>query len=648
MKIKLKENHSKPCIGIYFGNYHSDHPRQLLRYFHGLLSSEDVEVRFYLGTESSSFLTDYDLVGNSYDYQYASFYSLSRFDDLDLLIVSIGTIGIFQDWATTDEILGTLPDVPKIILEIENDMSDGIWLIADNHRGISECVDHLVDEHGLRNILFLAGPDCNFDGIQRLQGYRDSMKKHGLAVEDKMIGHGDYSENVDDVVEALLDANPGAEAIVSANDEMAYSIYRVCEKRGLEVGRDIAVMGFDDAEMSKFIVPPLSTCRQDYEVLSRHAYEKTMALIRGEEAFSEQLQAPLILRGSCGCAASEINKIESQNLDDRDEMLRAKRARVDFQHDVWKGILLMREMIPETADKKEFVSCIGRFFEAAGVRRSYITLFEDPRKIEKNGLPDCPDNMRLFLVQDSSGIHAYGQDDAPILGDGADKTIHDYVEPAFYITFLLYYEKYQYGSLSVEIDPSKIDFFYMISLELGTSFRHLHMTIERERYRAELQALARHDNLTGLYNRLGMAGTAAGYVKINKKRTLVAMMADLDHLKQINDSFGHSSGDTAIIKSASILRKAVGKNAPLGRTGGDEFMSIFAVNSEKDIEKVRKKIRDACAKYNERSDNPFYVEISVGFHSFRAEEYKDLSSVMEPADALLYEAKKNRRSSVLK
>ena len=77
-------------------------------------------------------------------------------------------------------------------------------------------------------------------------------------------------------------------------------------------------------------------------------------------------------------------------------------------------------------------------------------------------------------------------------------------------------------------------------------------------------------------------------------------------------------------------------------------MSIFAVNSEKDIEKVRKKIRDACAKYNEKSDNPFYVEISVGFHSFRAEEYKDLSSVMEPADALLYEAKKNRRSSVLK
>ena len=102
------------CI-IGIARKNSDHPRQLLRYFHGLLSSEDVEVRFYLGTESSSFLTDYDLVGNSYDYQYASFYSLSRFDDLDLLIVSIGTIGIFQDWATTDEILGTLPDVPRII-----------------------------------------------------------------------------------------------------------------------------------------------------------------------------------------------------------------------------------------------------------------------------------------------------------------------------------------------------------------------------------------------------------------------------------------------------------------------------------------------------------------------------------------------------
>ena len=648
MKIELKDHHRKPCIGIMFGNYHSDHPRRLLRHLYNLLSKEDVEVRFYLGTESSSFLTDFGVMSNSYDYQYASFYGMSRFDDLDLLIVSIGTLVIYQEWITTEGLIDSLPDVPMILLENEIDAPDSIWVIADNYGGICSCVEHLIKEHGLKDILFITGPDGNFESRERLRGYLETMNKYGLEVRDEMIGHGDFSENVDDIVEELLDANPGAEAIVSANDEMAFSIYRVCKKRGLVVGRDIAVTGFDDAEIAKYIDPPLTTCSQDYDSLSRRAYEKTMALLRGEEAVSERVKAPFILRASCGCDVSEGTEKETEDVDERNEMLRARKERSDFKQDVYKSTLLLREMVPETADMKEFLCSIGRFLASSDVKNSYVFLFDNPKKTEKGAAPDYSEGMRLFLQQKGSDIKAYGRDDAPMLSQTGESIIHDIITPGFYTSFLLYYEKYQYGLLSVEIDPSRIDFFYMLSLDLGTSFRHLHMSIEREHYRAELQALARHDNLTGLYNRLGMAGTAAGYVKVNKDRLLVAMMADLDHLKQINDTFGHSAGDTAIRKSASILRKAVGKLAPLGRTGGDEYMAIFAVNSEKDIERVEKKIHDACDKYNAKSDNPFYVEISVGFHVFRTGEFKDLSSVMEPADRNLYEAKKNRRPSVLK
>ena len=649
MKIKLKDDHQKPRIGIMFGNFHSDHPRRLLGNMYRLLSSEDVDVRFYLGTESSSFLTDFGVQSNTFDYQYASFYGMSRYDDLDLLVVSLGTLGIYQDWITSDEILATLPSVPKILLENEKDMPEVIWLIADNYRGISDCVDHLVLEHGMKKLLFITGPKGNFDSDERLRGYLESMERHGLKVEDEMVGRGDFSENVDEVVERLLDANPGAEAIVSANDEMAFAIYRVCEKRGLTVGKDIAVTGFDDAEMSRYVNPPLTTCRQDYEELSTRTVEKVLALLAGGEALSERVPAPFILRASCGCPVTDKTEKDVLDVDERNEMLRARRERVSFQHDVWKGALLMREMIPETADMKEFMGSIGRFLSSINVARSYMNLYDIPRETKRGEIAgQSGETVRLFLVQEGADIKAYGRDDAPILTSGDETAVNEMVQPGFYITFLLYYEKYQYGTMHVEIEPSRIDFFYVLSLELGTSFRHLQMAVERERYRAELQALARHDNLTGLYNRLGMAGNAAGFVEINKERILVAMMADLDHLKQINDTFGHSAGDTAICQSAHILRKAVGKLAPLGRTGGDEYMAIFAVNSEKDIEKTERRIHDACDKYNAKSDNPFYVEISVGFHTFRAADFKDLSSVMEPADRNLYEAKKNRRQSVIK
>ncbi len=648
MRIEKKDALRKPCIGIMFGNYHSDHPRQLLRLMHRLLSSENVDVRVYLGTESSSFLTDFGVQSNRYDYQYASFYSMGRFDDLDLLIVSIGTLSIYQDWITVDDLLATLPKVPTVLLETEKDMDNAIWIIADNYRGSCDCVEHLISVHGLKNILFITGPKDNFDSDERLRGYMDTMKKHGLSVKEGMIGHGDFSENIDEVVEFLLDTNPGAEAIVSANDEMAFSIYRVCEKRGLTVGKDIAVTGFDDAEMSQYINPPLTTCRQDYIAFSQSIVDKIMALLQGKDVSSERVRSPFVLRASCGCPIPVDSRKDVAESDDRNEMLKTKQERLSFRRDVWKGALLMREMIPETADMKEFMGSVGRFLASISVSRSYITLYEVPRKVRRGDTSEIKDPVRLFMVQEGADIKAYGMEDAPLLPDAGDSVIHDLVRPGFYVTFLLYYEKYQYGAMSVEIDPARVDFFYMLSLDLGTSFRHLQMAIERERYRAELQALARHDNLTGLFNRLGLAGTVAGYVSVNKDRLLAAMMADLDHLKQINDTFGHSAGDTAICQAATILRSAIGKHAPLGRTGGDEYMGIFAVRSEKDVERVERKIHEACDRYNEKSENPFLVEISVGFNVFRFEEFKDISSVMETADRNLYEAKKRRRDSVIR
>lgn len=648
MKIELKEGREKPRIGIMFGNYHSDHPRRLLRNMYDLLLPENVDVRFYLGTESSSFLTDFGVKGNRYDYQYASFYGMSRYDDLDLLIVSSGTLSIFQDWITTDELLDSLPKVPMILLENETDIDDRISIIPDNYGAIQETIEHLVNKHGLKKILYISGPNVNFESRKRLKGYLDTMKKLGIDMTGDMIAYGDFSENVDDEVEALLDANPDADAIVSANDEMAVAIYRICEKRGIKIGQDLAVTGFDDAEIAKYMDPPLTTCRQDYDLLSKCVIEKAVSLMRGGNASSEKVEAPFIIRASCGCRVSEEIEKDKLDVDERNEMLSAKKERLEFQRDVWKGNLLMRDMIPETADIKEFVRCVGNFLSLINVSRSYISLFENPRKTEPKTMSDFTDTVRLYLVQDGKDITAFGQDDAPVLTGSDTEETEKLIRPGFYVSFLLYYEKYQYGTLNVEIEPSRIDFFYLISLDLGSSFRHLHMSIERERYRAELQALARHDNLTGLYNRLGMAGNVAGYVKVNKDRLLVAMMADLDHLKQINDTFGHGAGDTAICKSAAILRKVVGKLAPLGRTGGDEFMAVFAVNSEKDIDKARRKIHDALEKYNAKSNNPFYVELSVGFHSFKANEFKDLSSVMEIADGNLYEAKKNRRESVIK
>jgi diguanylate cyclase (GGDEF)-like protein len=644
----MKNEGQKKRIGVMVGNYHSDHPRKLVRRIWELLTDEDVEARFYLGTESSSFLTDLIAKNSNFDYQYASLYSLSSFDDLDVLIVSRGTLSIYQSSISVDEVMENLPDIPIVILEDARPTRNGVYLIADNEKGEYRCTEHLIREHGLKKILFLTGPEGNCDSEERQKGYMDAMRDNHLKVEEKMIGHGDYSENVDGVVEALLDANPGAEAIVSANDEMCIAIYRVCAARGLVIGRDIAVTGFDNAEISEYMEPRLTTVEQDYNMLCVRAVDKALAILKGEKVESERVDAPFIRRESCGCSIDDPHDMDEIDPADRGEYIRARQAHMDFRQEVWIGALLMREMIMETADRKKYLKSLGMCLSYLKVDRSYIALMEKPRKVEDGKLPQLPDNMRLRLVQEGKKHKVYGDADAPRLKAGSPNDVFRDGKHGRFITFFLFYEKYQYGTLSVEIEPDRIDFFYMMSLEIGSSLRHFQMAVSQQRYKAELQALARHDNLTGLYNRLGMAGVAAGFVNTHEDRKLVAMMADLDHLKQINDTFGHSAGDFAICKAAEILRHAVGKSSPLGRTGGDEYMAIFAVESEDDIAGVEEEIKKACAEFNEVSEKPYYVEISVGCHIFRAAEYEELNSVMETADQILYEAKKKRRPSVIR
>lgn len=114
------------------------------------------------------------------------------------------------------------------------------------------------------------------------------MAKYHLPVNPKMIAQGDYSEFVDKQIEKLLDDNPDAQAIVFANDEMAFSGYRVCEKRGLKVGKDILITGFDDCERASGMEPPLTTIQQDGVLMGRMAVYDLVDKLDGKMSCPEE------------------------------------------------------------------------------------------------------------------------------------------------------------------------------------------------------------------------------------------------------------------------------------------------------------------------------------------------------------------------
>lgn len=99
-----------------------------------------------------------------------------------------------------------------------------------------------------------------------------------------MIAQGDYSEFVDRQVNQLLDDNPDAQAIVFANDEMAFTAYRVCEKRGLTVGQDILITGFDNCERASGMDPSLTTVQQDGVLMGKMAVYDLFDKLNGKRS----------------------------------------------------------------------------------------------------------------------------------------------------------------------------------------------------------------------------------------------------------------------------------------------------------------------------------------------------------------------------
>ena len=137
-------------------------------------------------------------------------------------------------------------------------------------------------------------------------------------------------------------------------------------------------------------------------------------------------------------------------------------------------------------------------------------------------------------------------------------------------------------------------------------------------------------------------------IRENVGRQACIIFADLDHLKEINDKFGHSEGDFAIENIAKNMKLALPDSAILARLGGDEFVALFLLSESMDAETLVKNISNMSITFNAMSTKPFYVECSAGHSVFECKEDTSLEEVMALADDFLYEAKARRRKSIVK
>lgn len=235
----------------------------------------------------------------AYEYQNNVIYSYASKDSLDALVISAGTVGSFVSDDTMKEFIDSFDGLP--VVTTENKIGE-YPCVRMSGSGIKDIINHLIKHHGKRNIAFVSGPKSNADAEERLNYYKEALEENCIAFDPSLVAYGKFSEYCSDLVGELLDENKGRiDAVCFANDMMCKGGYKAIEERGLVIGKDIAVTGYDDSEVASGLKPMLTTVRADASLVGYNAVYEAVKLVTDGVCSDLDLNSYPIYRQSCGC-----------------------------------------------------------------------------------------------------------------------------------------------------------------------------------------------------------------------------------------------------------------------------------------------------------------------------------------------------------
>jgi len=764
-------------IAVLSGDTQSDFSENTLRYLYKCAEKEDVNIIYLKGPTIPQYckdILDSNYKGD-YHHQFKSVFDYVHFAQADALIIFLGSVISYLALENIPEFLEQYATIPYVIVQSPSLDDDVPYIVSDNHSGMAQCIEHLTRDHGYRKIALLNGPKVNIDAKERQEAYLEIMRAYGNPVTDSMIAYGNYTENVEEHVVALLEQNPGLEAIACANDNMAKACYNVCKKRGLIIGKDIAITGFDDVKIASEMTPPLTSVVQNSCTLSYEALKKAISLCEGEATSSYKVPLSLQIRCSCGCQPSLMDTntlLPSDNLESailseagrisslllnripyQEEREQYSRLIKEYFHYIYRTIIvpseeyhvahlnyilkelllypeisnhklmdymlkLLRLMINSVEDialrkkiamiledvrsdiymyeskkvgdeiktlnrKSWFVPSLTRDlhrkgqrdnlqevfkpimerFQTMNVKSCYIYMFHEPVIHKANTTVLFPRSIYLAAYYTKDAMLCFPKSKQPRITERkgfSDLIPNDHA--TILTSFVLFSEDRQYGLMLCEVDPDDISYMYTCGMQIGSLLRYLEMNWTEQDAAKELQHslnviqeqnrilsfVSDYDELSQLLNRRGFMEQALACLTRNEGQKAYIVFCDVDHLKEINDCFGHAAGDCAIQSVSQILRDSLPKSAITARIGGDEFVSMILSDKLQFKDEIIERIKNTQHDFNENSDLPYYIEFSVGIYEFYCSPDIELTKVIQKSDEVLYQAKKNRRATIKK
>jgi len=195
-------------------------------------------------------------------------------------------------------------NLPVVLLNchVDDDAFDSFNI--DNFHGAYEMVRHLL-RHDYQRIAIIKGTENNLDAEERLRGYRQALREHGVACAAELELPGNFSEASGfEAARRIMALSPRPQAIFASNDSMALGALSALREMSVRVPEDIALAGFDDIPLARYLSPTLTSVHISISELGGQAIRRLFQVLQKKSRQpKEHVLVPtrLVLRESCGC-----------------------------------------------------------------------------------------------------------------------------------------------------------------------------------------------------------------------------------------------------------------------------------------------------------------------------------------------------------
>nr|WP_294661817.1 GGDEF domain-containing protein [uncultured Blautia sp.] len=576
-------------------------------------------------------------------------YNITRLPDLrtfDGIILDLSNV---SDASLKESFLARVRESGVPAISLLEDLPGLYYSGLDNLTDFGILVEHLITEHGCRKLNYVGASPRNQENQKRLLAYRKTLEKHGILFEPERVIERSFE--IKTGIRAFTEFQQKdllPEAFVCASDNIAVGVCLAAREAGFSIPEDFLVTGFDNEDKASYCNPRITTADFSKTEIMYHAMELLVDIWNGQtDRRCTYTQAVHIFQESCRCV--------SECPPDRGQYIIKRILSEARQSDMQNWMIDLNRFLLDCTSYTDLTSHMQMWLHEHQFGNLYLLMNPDIFHLEKvDILPEIPDDIYRCVgypdkmtvvhpVSDTEAVMQLSITDGHLLPD-----ITRTGDQNIFVFAPLHFREREVGYVVLQNCDYLLDhqFLFKMLNSFRTALESLYNKLVLCKKNKQLSQLYIHDSLTGLYNRMAYENLALPLFQkyMQKKKHLGILFVDADHLKYINDNFGHDMGNLAIRSIASAIHKSCPVGSVCMRYGGDEFVCVIPDFDLPRMHRLEKTILHALEEISDVSRFPFPLEASIG--SVIADDAVfSLNDYINLADQKMYASKKARKAA---